>query len=183
VVWLRRGPVVLARVMLAGSVLAACSSTVPAAHNEVSSVPDGIYRTQLRVVDLGRFGVRDLSYAGTWTLIVEDGAYQLDCVPITDPGVDCGNHDASMIDTVDIGTLRGSTTAVWFVHDPARLSTLTGCARHAESHRGCGPEGGYRMDWKTVSHALVFTDFVGFGDEATEPPRNEWTAHPWTRIS
>ena len=205
----RRELLALAGITLAGTILAGCSSPAPvgqlsrtaaaapvvaasgtgksitstAVPTQISSIPEGIYRTQLGRVDLGRSGVRDLSSAGTWTLTIENGTYRLDCIPIVVPGRDCGNHNASMVDTVDIGSLRGSATTVWFVHDMSRLIGITGCVRHAQSHRGCGAEGGCRMDWKWVSGGLAFTNFIGLGDEVTEPAANTWTAQLWTRIS
>ncbi len=178
---LSRAAVATASVVTAsGTGTSITSTTVP---TQVSPMPEGIYRTQLSVVDLGRSGVHDLSSAGTWTLTVKNDTYRLACIPITAPGRDCGNHNASMVDTVDIGTLRGSSTTVWFVHDMSRLVGITGCVRHAQSHRGCGGEGGCRMDWKGVPGGVAFTNFIGLGDEVTEPPVNKWTVHPWTRIS
>ncbi len=150
---------------------------------EVSDFPEGVYRTQLTVDELQKQGITDLSNAGIWTLTVEAGSYQLDCRAIADPEFDCGNSQPSGLRTVEFGSLHGVSPTVWFVHDMARLSEISGCVRHSSGSDGCGPEGGYHMDWKEVSDGIAFSNFGGLGDEAAFPALNNWTAKPWTRIS
>src|SRR5450631_36132 len=158
----------------------ALPTAVPA---QGSDFPDGVYRSQLTPRRLQEVGIDDTSYAGTWTLTARSGTYRLECRAIANPGVDCGNHFPGVPSTVEIGKLRGASPTVWFVHDMAQMSKLTGCIPNSQSSKSCGPDGGYRQNWKTVPQGIVFSDFVGLGDEAMRPALNEWTAQFWTRIS
>lgn len=153
------------------------------APKEVSDFPDGVYRTQLTVRDLQNRDIYDYSNAGLWTLIVNSGTYELDCRAISDPTLDCGNSHPYGTATVEFGYLRGEAPEVWFVHDMARLSKLNGCVPHSLASNGCGPEGGYHIDWKQLPDGIAFSNFIGLGDEAGFGPSNNWTAKPWTRIS
>jgi hypothetical protein len=157
----------------------AASTSVPSA---VSTLPNGVYRSQLDVALLATLGA-DPSDAGTWTLTVKDGTYRLDCAPMADPGTDCGNDGAYSEIAVEFGTLRGAGSTVWFVHDQQALSKLNGCVPGFQGRGGCGPDGGYHAHWTVVPEGLAFSDFVGLGDEALEPPLNEKTAQPWKRIA
>jgi hypothetical protein len=156
------------------------TTAVPA---QVSDFPDGVYRSQLTLKRLQEVGMDDTSYAGTWTLTARSGTYRLECRAIANPGVDCGNHFPGGPSTVEMGKLRGTSPTVWFVHDMAQMSKLTGCTPNSQSSKSCGPDGGYHQSWKTVARGIAFSDFVGLGDEATRPALNEWTAQFWTRIS
>lgn len=149
---------------------------------QVSDFPNGVYRSQLSVKRLQTAGFDDPSNAGIWTLTVKSGSYRLDCLTIADPGIDCGNHSPSLSPTVEIGTVRGTSPTIWFVHDQARLSKLTGCIRHSEGDRGCGPEGGYHLNWRAVPGGVTFSSYVGLGDEAG-PVLGIWLTQIWTRIS
>ncbi len=155
-------------------------TTVP---SEVSDFPDGVYRTELTLARVRQLGLDDPSNAGTWTLTVQSGGYQLDCLPIADPRIDCGGGNSSDLSTVELGTVWGSSPTMWFVHDMARLSELTGCIPRSQSETGCGPEGGYHLNWQPEGDTMVFTDFVGLADEAGQSALNNWTAQPWTIIS
>lgn len=171
-------------VAIASTPSAAASPIDPAttAPAQRSKLPGGVYRTQLTVDQLHRFGVDDMGNAGTWTLTVKDGTFQLDCRPIADPGVDCGNHNPSMPPTVEVGTLRGTASTVWFVHDMDRMVQLTGCIRHSQAASGCGPEDAYHYNWKVVPKGISFNHFVGLGDWAGLPELTNFTVQPWTRI-
>jgi hypothetical protein len=158
------------------------NSTPAAVPTEISDLPNGSYRTQLSTKRLQELGVDDPSNAGIWTLTVKSGTYRLECRVIADPGTDCGNHDPDLPPTVELGTVLGSAPTVWFVHDMARLARVTGCVRHTEDLEGCGPEGGYHLDWRTVPHGIAFSNYVGLGDEAG-PVLGNWVGQPWTRIS
>ncbi len=142
-----------------------------------SSIPDGVYRTQITADALTAAGVADLSNAGTWTLTVHSAAYRLACRPVSDRGTDCGQDQIPALTVVEVGSLRGSGNRVWFVHDPAATSTLPACAT------GC-PLGGYRLDWRLTSKGdLQFGNYVGLGDEAGGLAAvNDWTLQPWVRV-
>lgn len=165
------------------SVATSPSDSGTAVPTEVSDFPDGVYRTELPLARVRQLGIDDTSNAGTWTLTVQSGGYQLDCVPIGDPRLDCGGGNSSGLSTVELGTVWGSSPTMWFVHDMARLSELTGCTPHSQSQTGCGPDGGYHLNWQPEGDTMVFTDFVGLADEAGQPALNNWTAQPWTIIS
>ncbi len=159
------------------SASAAATGTVPPA--EAADLPDGIYRAELtadKVADLGG-GPNDV---GTLTLTIASGGYQLDCKPIADPGVDCGAHDPALGTTVELGYVKGVRPTVWFVHDQAGLSKKTGCVRRADSTQGCGPEGGYHVDWSLSGNQVTWSNYVGLGDEAGPTPT--WWMVPWRRI-
>jgi hypothetical protein len=145
-------------------------------------LPDGVYRTELTLGRLAELGYVDPPTAGVWTLTVRAGTYRLDCRAIADPVIDCGTHDPSLGHTVEMGTVRGTFHTVWFVHDMEALSNLTGCVRHTVGRYGCGPEGGYHMRWAAVPGGLMFSDFVGLGDEFG-PGLGNWLGQPWTRIT
>lgn len=156
----------------------AVTSTEPP--TEPSDLPNGTYRLELTADKVAELGGPP-SDIGTLTLTVKDGTYQLDCRPIARPGVDCGAGDPSMGTIVELGYLRGTGDTVWFVHDQARLAEKKGCIRNSDSAQGCGPEGGYRMSWKLEGDQLVWSEYVGLGDEAGPSP--SWWTVPWQRIS
>ncbi len=159
---------------------AVAGATATSLPTQTSDFPDGVYRTQITVSLLQSRGVEDLSNAGIWTLTVRTASYRLECRTLADPGVDCGNSPAGGI--VEAGNLRGRAPKVWFVHDMKRLSELTGCVPGSAASNGCGPEGGYHLDWSFAPHGVKFAHYVGLGDEAGHVLDN-WTARPWTRIS
>ncbi len=116
-------------------------------------------------------------------MTVRAGAFRLDCRTIKVAHVDCGSKDPSLPATVEVGTLWGTGSTVWFVQDPAKRVALTGCVRHSQAAAGCGPEDPYHFDWKIVAHGIAFSHFVGLGDQDGFPELSNWTAQPWTRIS
>ncbi|HET7902490.1 MAG TPA: hypothetical protein VFL59_15010 [Candidatus Nanopelagicales bacterium] len=204
---MHRVPALLAVVCLAGLPLAALSgcgssgaagtptasavTTTPASPSAVSpspvdtagttpptatsTIPDGVYRTRLTASDLTRLGIEDAGNAGTWTLTISKGSYFLRCAPTTAAGTDCGQDDEPGNVLVEVGWVRGTGSTVWFVHDPARTQTMTGCNHQC-------PMGGYRMTWRADPRGLMFSDYVGLGDEAG-PVLGNWVSQPWTRIS
>lgn len=155
----------------------------PAPPKQISDFPNGIYRTQLKAEDLQRYGIYDPTNAGIWTLTVENGGYRLDCRAISDVTVDCGNSHPDGLATVEMGDVRGASPTVWFLFDSAQVAEVNGCTRYSQESNGCGPEGGYHVKWTTAPGGVIFSHWVGFGQWATLPGVNNWTAQPWTRIS
>ena len=147
-------------------------TTAPTA---TSTIPDGVYRTRITAKDLTRLAIEDVGNAGTWTLTISKGSYFLRCAPTTTSGTDCGQDNAPKDILVEVGWLRGTDSTVWFVHDPVRTQTMTGCNHQC-------PMGGYRMTWKSDPKGLTFSNYVGLGDEAG-PVLANWLSQPWTRIS
>jgi hypothetical protein len=156
------------------------ADVVPA---ERSTFPDGVYRTQLPMERVRELGMDDPGFAGTWTLTVRAGAFELECQPVTTPGVDCGGHDPKLPPLVEIGTLHGTGNTAWFVQDGEERARRTGCVRHSQSAAGCGPEDAYHFDWTVAGTGVSFKNYVGLGDQAGFPELSNWTAQPWTRIA
>jgi hypothetical protein len=150
---------------------------------ERSTFPDGVYRTQLPMERVRELGMDDPGFAGTWTLTVKAGAFELECRPVTTPGVDCGGHDPTLPPLVEVGTLHGTGNTAWFVQDGEERVRRTGCVRHSERADGCGPEDPYHLDWMLADNDVSFRNYVGFGASAVFPELSSWTAQPWTRIS
>lgn len=155
----------------------------PQAPPERSALPNGVYRTQLPVERARELGIDDPGNAGTWTLTVKDGTFKIECVAIKTPGVECGTHDPRMSAVVEVGTLHGTGTTAWFVHDQVLLVKLTGCVRHSQKIDGCGPEDDYHLDWKVAGNGVSFNNFVGIGDQAGFPELSNWTVQPWSHIA
>jgi TRAP-type C4-dicarboxylate transport system substrate-binding protein len=137
------------------------------APDQVSDLPDGEYRAEITTDDLAAAGLdnRD-GNAGTWTLTVRDGIYEMRCRPIDDPGIDCGHSVEA--GPLDAGYLRGTGHTVTLVHDPELMSKLTGCKLPvSETLPGhCGPGGGGPKTWEIEGDSLTFS-----GD-----------LEPWTKI-
>jgi hypothetical protein len=145
----------------------------------VSDLPDGVYRHQLTHDQVAAAGGDDGSgTAGTWTLRVRGGTFQLNCRPVEGAGVSCGGagHDGIM----EAGDLRGTGRTVYFVGDVERVSRLNGCKLPATNQDGhCGPLDPYRMTWALSGDKLSFTDFEdGEGGELLN-----WTGGPWRKIA
>jgi hypothetical protein len=153
--------------------------TVPA---EPAAIPEGVYRTHITRDDLIAQNADDLSDAGTWTLTITKGEYKLECRPVADPGLDCGNSLPTQT-LMEIGGLRGTGDRAWFVMDMARKATLIGCARHSEAANGCGPESPYGFTWRLTAKGLTFSDFVGVGESAGQAIHYaNNTLKPWAKI-
>jgi hypothetical protein len=129
-----------------------------------SPLPDGVYRSRVGYALVTRSGANpDDGDAGTWTLTVKAGTYRLACATINDPASDCGNDGVDGLATVEVGTVRGPGSTIWFVDDQ--------------------DPGGYHMTWALRGRSLVFSHYVGFGHFADGDPVNNETLQPWTRIS
>jgi hypothetical protein len=151
---------------------------VPAA---ASDLPDGVYRHQLTHDQVAAAGGDPGSGpAGTWTLRVRGGTFQLSCRPVEGAGVSCGDSDIDSDVTVEAGYLRGTGKTVYFVNDPERVARLTGCKLPPSSTQvdHCGPPATYRLTWALSGDKLSFTDYQG---ELTNPI--EWTGGPWRKIA
>lgn len=143
----------------------------------VPPIPGGVYRTSVTWDDVLSLGGDDPSDAGIWTLTVKPGTFALECRPLTNPGEDCGHHRPTKTHPflVEVGQLRGDSTTVWFVDDPALVAKLTGC------DPDCGAVDPYRLAWRATGSGLAFGGDVGAGNPA-ETITN-LTAKPWTKIA
>ncbi len=115
--------------------------------------------------------------AGTWTLTVQDGKYEMRCTPLANPGDDCGTTVSDQ--PVEVGDLKGTGNTVYFIGDIDRMQQITGCLLPPSSTLSdhCGPPAGYRMEWAAEGETMTFTAFGGAtGDLAT------YLIKPWQKI-
>ena len=155
---------------------------VPAA---TSALPDGVYRHQLTHDQVAAAGGDPGSGpAGTWTLRVRGGTFQLSCRPVEGAGVSCGDSGIDSDVIVEAGDLRGTGRTVDFVGDVERVSRLNGCKLPATNQGDhCGPPVTHRMTWALAGDQLSFTDFQEHPGEISEPQPLEWTGGPWRKIA
>lgn len=145
----------------------------------VSTIPNGVYRVQLTRDEVTAAGYQNNAGhpAGTWTLTIADGTYELRCTPIANPHDDCGTAVSDQ--PVEVGDLKGTGNTVYFVGNLDRMQQMTGCllppSGTVPGH--CGPVDPYRADWATDGTTLTFTNYAGAnGDVAT------FTVKPWQQI-
>ena len=143
--------------------------------NEVSSLPDGQYRTEIRLADLNAAGVDNgAGWTGTWTLTIEHGTWVLTCRAIESPGRDCGN--TTYEGALEAGDLLGREDIVYFVADEERMAHLTGCELPATGEPGhCFILETYRARWVLQGDRLTFT-------EAGQEAPYHLTLTEWQRI-
>jgi TRAP-type C4-dicarboxylate transport system substrate-binding protein len=145
----------------------------------VSTLPDGVYRRQVTHDEVAAAGNPGHGPAGTWTVRVRGGTFQLSCRPLEGPGVSCGDSEIASEETFEAGDLRGTGRTVYFVGDIERVARLTGCKLPANNQPGhCGPPATHQMTWALSGDKLSFTDYKG---ELTNPI--EWIGRPWRRIA
>jgi TRAP-type C4-dicarboxylate transport system substrate-binding protein len=146
----------------------------------VSALPDGVYRRQLTHEEVEAAGGDPGHHpAGTWTLRVRGGTFQLSCRPVEGLGVSCGDSGIDTDTIVEAGDLRGTGRTVYFVNNSETLSRLTGCKLPATNQDGhCGPPVIHRMTWALSGDKLSLSDYQG----DTEIPI-EWTGGPWRKIA
>lgn len=143
--------------------------------DETSSMPDGQYRTEIRLADLAAAGVDNgPGWTGTWTLAIEDGTYILTCRAVETPGKDCGN--TTYEGALEAGNLLGRGDVVYFDFDEELMAHLTGCQLPATSQPGhCYISETYRAQWSLEGDRLTFTD-------AGEPAPFHLTLTEWQKI-
>ena len=129
--------------------------------DEISSLPDGQYRTEIRLADLAAVGVDNgPGWTGTWTLTIEDGTYVLTCRAIESPGKDCGN--TTYEGALEAGDLLGRDDIAYFDFDEELMAHLTGCELPATGEPGrCYGAETYRAQWSLDGDRLTFTDAGG----------------------
>ncbi len=126
--------------------------------DEVSSLPDGQYRSEIRLDDLRAAGVDNgAGWTGTWTLTVEDGTWVLTCRAIETPGKDCGN--STYEGALEAGNLLGRDDVVYFDFDEELMAHLTGCELPATGEPGhCYSAETYRARWMLEGDRLTFAE-------------------------
>jgi hypothetical protein len=152
-----------------------------------ADLPDGRYRVQITQADLDASGMdagKAEGQAGTYTLTVSDGSYQVDCTPISPPGgLDCWYAQplAAGFDynPREVGTITGHGDTIYLVHDPEREQQLTDC-RVDPTRTGpdyCAGEMRTRVTWALEGDRLTF------GDQMSTEPWWAMSIKPWTRIA
>ena len=138
------------------------ATTIP---DDVSTLPDGIYRVEIRLADVEAAGISNgPGHTGTWTLAIEDGTYVFTCRSIADPGHDCGN--TTYEGALEAGYLRGTDDTASFDFDEELMSHLTGCKLPATSEPGhCYTASTYSATWKLTGDQLTFGELDGRGAE------------------
>lgn len=161
-----------------------CASTGPEGEPgggkaERSGLPDGVYRVEIPVSAVEAAGFSNgPGWSGTWTLLVEDGAFALTCQPVDDPGKDCGGTVSDQ--ALEAGLLVGETSSVTFVSDTEEAveaaAKLTGCEPPSSSGTGTCPQPlpAYSATWELSGDELRFTDPAG------NP--SHLVINPWRRI-
>jgi TRAP-type C4-dicarboxylate transport system substrate-binding protein len=141
------------------NVPAACRQTskevpVPKPPQEVSALPNGIYRVELTVQDVLAAGLDNSDgNSGTWTLTVRNGTFEGRCRPIDNPGTDCGGTTTD--GPLGAGNLRGTGHLVYFVPK--------------------GPDQPFRVTWAVAGNSLTFT-------ESSALKGYEMIIEPWQKI-
>ena len=140
---------------------------------EVSELPDGVYRVEISLDDVEAAGLSNADGpTGIWTIEIDDGTWVQNCVPLDLPGTDCGNTLEGGI--LAAGQLRGTGNTVWFVYDDEMVSELQGCELPATAELGhCFPGFDFHLDWALDGDTLTFS---------TNGPQGEFTIEPYTRI-
>lgn len=129
---------------------------------QVSAIPDGTYRQELTRAEVEAAGLpTGPGFPGTWTLLIENGTYQLTCRILDDPVHDCGNSGGEEA-PLEAGHLRGTGGVVYFVFDAELMSQLTGCQLPAANEPGhCYELAPARMTWALDGDKLALTDGRG----------------------
>lgn len=129
--------------------------------DEVSALPDGTYRVEIRLADVEAAGISNgPGWTGTWTLTVEEGTYVLTCRAIETGGKDCGN--STYEGPLEAGYLRGTQDVAFFDADEELMSHLTGCKLPPSSEPyHCYSQPSYSATWKLDGDRLTFSDSPG----------------------
>ena len=141
-------------------------------------MPDGLYRVQNTLDEVIAAGYTNGGHpAGTWTLTVQDGSFELRCTPLTTPGDECGGMVTDQ--PLEVGDLKGTGNTVYFIGDLDRLQEVTGCllppSRTNAAH--CGHPDQYRMDWAIDGGAITFTSHGAAPGQASV-----YMVKPWEKI-
>ncbi len=112
---------------------------------EVSELPDGVYRVEISLDDVEAAGLSNADGpTGIWTLEIDDGTWVQSCVPLDLPGTDCGN-------TPSRWHPRGRTTSV--APETRSGSCMTTRCSASCKAASCRPP----VSWGTVSPGLTST--------------------------
>jgi TRAP-type C4-dicarboxylate transport system substrate-binding protein len=152
-----------------------------------AGLPEGRYRVQITQADLEAAGLdpgKAEGQAGTYTLTVSDGSYQIDCTPVSPPGgLDCWYAQRLPVgfdyNPREVGTITGQGDTVFLAHDPEREQQLTDCVvdPNQAGPDYCAGQIRTRVTWTLEG------DVLEFGDQTSTEPWWAMSIKPWTRIS
>jgi TRAP-type C4-dicarboxylate transport system substrate-binding protein len=151
------------------------ASEAPEIPEEVSAIPDGLYRVEIAVSDVDAAGLSNgLGWSGTWTIEIADGTYALMCRPLHSPDDDCGNayegdSDFPLDAVFEAGYVTGTDDRVFFVYDAEVHDELAGCGE-------CFPLPTYSARWSLEGSTMTFTAGPGV------PPPAHLTIKSWEKI-
>lgn len=146
-------------------------------------IPSGTYRVRITRQDAVDAGSYDGQWAGTWTLTLDRGHYQLHCARVENDSQQCGNSgdlgaDLGMV--VEVGTTAGDASTLWLSYDQASTSAVNGCPSCSPTNRQLAP---YRLNWSLAGHDLVLTNlWASTGFNKDMPEINNYTLKPWKKI-
>jgi TRAP-type C4-dicarboxylate transport system substrate-binding protein len=147
----------------------------PVIPEEVSAIPEGIYRVSITPADVETAGFdNDSGWSGTWTLEIADGIYTMKCRPFELPDRDCGNafvpgSDLPFDAIFEAGYVRGTGNTVFFVYDAQVHSDHSGC------ELPCFPIPTYEVGWELEGDMMTFSDVRGSAAA-------EKVIKPWEKI-
>ena len=142
-------------------------------------MPNGLYRVEITRDEVTAAGYQNEPGhpAGTWTLTVQDGTYEMRCTPLANPGDDCGTVLTDQ--PLEVGDLKGAGNTVYFVGNLDRLHEITGCllppSGTLPDH--CGYPFQYRMDWAANGDDMTFTTMDGAAEDLVV-----YLIKPWRKI-
>jgi hypothetical protein len=144
---------------------------------QVPDIPAGVYRVELTPQDVADAGIsNDSGWSGTWTMVIEDGQWEISCRPLDDPGRDCGG--AVVDHPLELGDLRGTGDTVYMLADEQAVAALQGCELPANGLEGhCYPVFDYMLTWSLDGGELTLVD-----PGVVDAPSEAWVIEPWTKI-
>lgn len=146
-------------------------------------IPPGTYRVRITAQELVDAGAFDGQSAGTWTLTLGQGRYQLHCARVEKESEQCGNSadlgaDRGMV--VEVGTTAGDASTLWLVYDQASTLAVNHCDRCNPTNRQLAP---YRLDWSLEGNDLVLKNvWSASGYNKDLPELNNYSLKPWKKI-
>lgn len=159
------------------------SARDPEPPNTPAPIADGTYRVRLTANDLTDGGGYDGGAAGTWTLTLKHGRYQLHCARVDKDSGQCGDSAEAGGDSgivVEVGRAVGDKSTLWLIYDQASTLAVNGCTSCNPTNEQLAP---YYLEWGLDGQDLVLQHLwakTGFNKDM--PEVNNFTLKPWKKI-
>lgn len=159
------------------------SAPDPEPPNTPAPIADGTYRVRLTAKELTDAGGYDGSSAGTWTLTLDRGRYQLHCARVENDSQQCGDSAEAGGESgivVEVGKAVGDKSTLWLIYDQASTLAVNGCASCNPTNTQLAP---YHLEWGLDGQDLSFKNLqapTGFNKDL--PEVNNYTLKPWKKI-